>query len=77
MVERAKNLKFIQTGKIMDKLPSRRKLSKKNPTEAELAAFRKENEFRLDRQTVHYFAQTLEAGMDRRAISGGRDETPE
>ena len=77
MVERAKTFKLVQTGKVMGKLPNRLTLAKKNPTDNELAAFRKINEFRLDKQTIHYFAQTLEASMDRRAISGGRDEVTE
>ena len=77
MVERAKTFKLVQTGKVMDKLPRRAKLTKKNPTDTDLEKFRKENQFKLDKETVHYFAQTLEAGMDRRAISGGNDEIAE
>ena len=75
MVEMAKTFKLVQTGKVMGKLPNRAKLNKKNPTDTELDTFRKENQYKIDKQTIHYFAQTLEAGMDRRAISGGRDET--
>ena len=77
MVERAKTFKLVQTGKVMGKLPRRAKLFKKNPTETDLEMFRKENQFKLDKETVHYFAQTLEAGMDRRAISGGNNEIAE
>ena len=77
MVERIKMNYFAQTGKVMGKLPNRLKLAKKAPSDAELAAFRKANEFRMDKQVVHYFAQTIEMGMDRRAISGGRDEAAE
>jgi hypothetical protein len=77
MVERAKAFKLVQTGKVPGKLPNRLKLAKKNPTDTDLENFRKENQFRLDKQTIHYFAQTLEAGMDRRAISGNRDEVVE
>ena len=76
MVEMAKNIKYVQTGKIMGKLPNRAVL-KKNPTDTELEKFRKENQFKLDKQTIHYFAQTLEAGSDRRVISGGNNETAE
>ena len=77
MVERAKTFKLVQTGKVVGKLPNRLVLAKKNPTDNELAAFRKENEFRLDKQTIHYFAQSIEMSMDRRAISGGRGESAE
>ncbi|NBW33692.1 MAG: hypothetical protein EBR30_01400 [Cytophagia bacterium] len=76
MVEMAKNIKYVQTGKIMGKLPNRAVL-KKNPSEKELETFRKENQFKLDKQTIHYFAQTLESGSERRVISGGNNEVAE
>jgi hypothetical protein len=76
MVEMAKTFKLVQTGKVMGKLPNRAVL-KKNPTDTELEKFRKENQFKLDKQTIHYFAQTLEAGSDRRVISGSNDEVVE
>lgn len=77
MVEAAKTFKLVQTGKVMGKLPNRAKLNKKNPTETDLEKFRKDNQYKLDKQTIHYFAQTLEVGLDRRAISGGNDENTE
>ena len=77
MVEMAKTFKLVQTGKVLGKLPGRAKLNKKNSTDTELEAFRKANQYKLDKQTIHYFAQTLEAGMERRAISGNRDEQAE
>lgn len=77
MVELAKNVKSYQRGAIMSKIPQRVKLVKKNPTETELDKFRKENQYRLDKDTIHYFAQTIELGSDRRAISGNRDEAAE
>ena len=77
MVEMAKTFKLVQTSKVMGKLPKRAKLNKKNPSDTELEAFRKENQFKLDKQTIHYFAQPLETGMDRRVISGGKDEVAE
>jgi len=77
MVEMAKTFKLVQTGKVMGKLPKRAKLNKKNPSDTELETFRKENQYKLDKQTIHYFAQSLEPGMDRRVISGGKDEAAE
>lgn len=79
MVERAKNYKFSQTGTVCEKLPKRATLPKKREpyTDKELETFKKVNQYKLDKQTIHYFAQPLEAGMDRRVISGGRDEQPE
>ena len=77
MVEMAKNIKYVQTGVVPGKLPNRLKLSKKNPTDTEMDAFRKANQYRLDKQTIHYFAQTLEAGSERRMVSGGNDEIAE
>ena len=77
MVEMAKTFKLVQTGKVMGKLLKRAKLNKKNPSDTELEAFRKENQYKLDKQTIHYFAQSLEPGMDRRVISGGKDEAAE
>jgi hypothetical protein len=77
MVERAKTYKLVETGKVMGKLPRRAVLAKKNRTESELEKFRKENQFKLDKECIHYFAQPMEAGMDRRVISGGRDEVAE
>jgi hypothetical protein len=77
MVERAKSLKFAQTGKVMGKLPNRISLAKKNPTEKELDAYRKENQFKLDKQTVHYFAQSIESGSERRLMSTSSSETAE
>jgi len=77
MVEKAKTYKLVQTGIVPGKLPRRAKLSKKNPTETELEKFRKENQFKLDKETIHYFAQPVEVGMDRRVISGGKSDTEE
>ncbi len=77
MVERAKTFKLVQTGVVPGKLPRRAKLTKKNPSDTEMDKFRKENQFKLDKETIHYFAQPLEAGMERRVISGGRDEVVE
>lgn len=77
MVEMAKTFKLVQTGVVPGKLPNRAKLNKKNPTDTELEAFRKENQYKLDKQTIHYFAQSIEAGSDRRAISGGQDNMTE
>lgn len=77
MVEMAKTFKLVQTGVVPGKLPNRAKLAKKNPTDAELDKFRKENQFKLDKQTIHYFAQTIEAGSERRLVSGGNDEVVE
>jgi len=77
MVERAKTFKLVQTGVVPGKLPRRAKLMKKNPSDTEMDKFRKENQFKLDKETIHYFAQPLEAGMERRVISGGRDEVVE
>ncbi len=77
MVEIAKTFKLVQTGVVMGKLPNRAKLDKKNPSDSELEKFRKDNQFKLDKQTIHYFAQTIEAGSDRRAISGGNDNAVE
>jgi hypothetical protein len=77
MVERAKTFKLVQTGVVSGKLPRRAKLTKKNPSDTEMDKFRKENQFKLDKETIHYFAQPLEAGMERRVISGGRDEVVE
>jgi hypothetical protein len=77
MVEMAKNIKSYQDKAILSKIPRRSKLVKKNPSDTELEKFRKENQFRLDKDTIHYFAQTIEAGADRRVISGGRDDVAE
>ena len=77
MVEMAKTFKLVQTGVVPGKLPNRAKLAKKNPTDADLDKFRKENQFKLDKQTIHYFAQTIEAGSERRLVSGGNDEVVE
>jgi len=77
MVEIAKTFKLVQTGIVSGKLPSRAKLNKKTPTDTELEKFRKENQYKLDKQTIHYFAQGIETGSDRRAISGGNDEIAE
>ena len=77
MVEMAKTFKLVQTGVVMGKLPNRAKLSKKNPTDTDLEKFRKENQFKLDKQVIHYFAQTLEAGSERRMVSGGQDNITE
>lgn len=77
MVEMAKTFKLVQTGVVMGKLPNRAKLSKKNPTDTDLEKFRKENQFKLDKQVIHYFAQTLEAGSERRMVSGGQDNMTE
>lgn len=74
MVERAKTFKLVQTGVVMGKLPRRAKLLKKNPSDTEMDRFRKDNKFKLDKEVIHYFAQPLEAGMDRRVISGGNNE---
>lgn len=77
MVEAAKTFKLVQTGKVSGKLPRRAKLTKKAPTETELDRFRKENQFKLDKEAIHYFAQPIESGMDRRVISAGNDEITE
>ena len=77
MVEMAKTFKLVQTGVVPGKLPNRAKLAKKNPSDTELEKFRKENQFKLDKQTIHYFAQTIEAGSERRMISGSTDEISE
>lgn len=77
MVEAIKVYKFTQTGKVMGKLPRRAKLTKKAPSDADLEKFRKENQYKVDKEVAHYFAQPVEAGMDRRVISGGNDEVVE
>ena len=77
MVEMAKTVKSYQTGAIVSKIPRRAKLVKKNPSDTELDKFRKENQFRLDKDTIHYFAQTIESSSERRMISGNRDEATE
>ena len=79
MIESAKNSEYVRTGKIVDRLPRRARLPKKSAphTDKELEAFKKANQFKLDKETVHYFAQTHEVGMDRRAISGGNTEQSE
>lgn len=77
MVEAVKTFKFVQTGKAESKLPRRARLSKKNPSEAELEKFRNENRYKVDKEAVQYFAQSIEAGSDRRVISGGNDEVVE
>lgn len=77
MVEMAKTFKLVQTGVVMGKLPNRAKLNKKNPTDTELEKFRKENQYKLDKQTIHYFAQGIETSSDRRVISGGQDDMAE
>ena len=76
MVEAIKVYKFTQTGKVMGKLPRRAHLDKK-VSDADLEKFRKENQFKVDKEVAHYFAQPMEASMDRRVISGGNDEVVE
>lgn len=75
MVERAKALKFAQTGKVMGKLPNRAKLAKKNPSEKDLDTFRKENQFKLDKQTVHYFAQGIDVSSERRMATSSTEQS--
>jgi hypothetical protein len=62
MVETAKTLRNISWG---TKLPPRRKLGEK-ATQSQREAFAKLDRFALDKDTIHYFAQTNDARFDRR-----------
>jgi len=64
VVEDLKELKGIPWGK---KLPGRPNRLAANASEGDRDRAAKINNYRADRETAHYFAQTIEAGSDRRA----------
>jgi len=63
VVESIKNVRGISSGK----LPGKPKPLSKNATAKEKEAFSKKSVFIADRTTAHYFAQTIDAGADRRS----------
>ena len=70
-VESIKTLCGIPWG---SKLPGKPNQLGKNATEKEKEKHAKMVAYRIDRDTAHYWAQTIEASFDRRVISSTRNE---
>lgn len=77
MIEFVKNYRGAMTGTVVTRLPRRAKITKKNPTDVELEKFRTENKYKVDKETVFYFAQKLGADSDRSSRVQGRNDSAE
>lgn len=74
MIETTKSLRNIMWG---DKIPHRAKFTKRNPTDKEREEFSKKFAYQLDKECLHYFAQSNEFSQERRTSSYSRNQSEE